>query len=246
MNQSEVIERHYAALQAMSGAVDPYHLTRLGHKYTGHYLSPGAGTSVTTPVAAGHISVAIALSKHTDIDDILAQLISVEPGQENSVDQLFDEKVLAGVKILDLGCGPAPLFARCTRGMGATVYTVDTAPVDAFEYHGASEELISAEKKHHISLDLGLPGALDQLLKETGGEFDLVTEACAIPNPDEYRFEGWRLSLPLLKQEGLYCKDHHMFNHIRCGERFCPNFNPIYREHSSKEQRCNQHSRLTS
>jgi len=127
---------------------------------------------------------------------------------ETGVKNLIENQVMKGLKILDLGCGSKPTFARAARAAGADVYTVDIFGADGFEYDDRKEidpEIIRYEIKKHIKLDLNDPNAVKILQERTGGNFDLVTEANLHTGGATAAFhEGKKIAWPLLKPGGIH------------------------------------------
>ena len=171
----------------------------------------GTSTIHNSPLASDQFAFALILSQHPLVlrsldDDFLdAESFDANP--------LRDAKVLEGMRILDLGCGYEPTFARSTRYLGADTFTADIIPASDLRYRSCMDEsFLSSEDANHIELDLGNPDALERLLDRTGGRFDLVTlahldtgtmykerEMYGPGNIQEIAFE-------LLKKGGVYYK----------------------------------------
>lgn len=173
-------------------------------KYTGIEKDIGVSTVYNTPVTAGQLMFALAMTRHP----LLYQMIQNQDVNKDNfnAEELVENKIMRGMKILDLGSSDRPIFARCCRYMGADVWTVD---IDTIEEHrfGISNQLLTPEIKkleieRHISLDLlRSDEAVDKINQLTGGNFNLVTEA-------HLRTDGVKtgksIGLALLKKGGVY------------------------------------------
>lgn len=179
-------------------------LSSFKEEYTGLHLPIGSSTAVNTPGAAKQLEFTLAFSGHPLVDEI----------PESDIDDttfdpepLREAQVLEGLKILDMGCGSEPTFARCARYMGADVYTVDTKTADNLRSNKRyfSDERKNEEEDKHIPLDLNDEGAIDQIIEKTGGEFDIVT--CSHLRREEYSPSSSRIEQiahALLKPRGVY------------------------------------------
>lgn len=168
----------------------------------------------------------LALSESPLIKEIVEQSESGDDTDGDNIDfqSLANAKVLDGKKILDLGCGYSPTFARLTRWLGADTYTVDVIPSDEFELNPLTmtnegdtpfqwtEKMKRAEKGKHICLDLRDKRALETILRASKGNFDMVTEAHLYSGAEYKRVEiyGPRdldiIVMPLLREGGIF---HH-------------------------------------
>jgi len=158
--------------------------------------------------------MALAMSNNPAMEDLLKKIKKGKVDWQNfNPEPLREANVLQGMKILDLGCGWTPTFARTARRLGADVYTVDVIPADEFylwnplDDKELLEELktsnprkynielqlikefdetrkIEAEK--HVEINLREPDAIARILQQTGGNFDLVTSA-HIDSGSEYK-----------------------------------------------------------
>jgi len=177
-NFSRFVERFTFGLQ--------YEL-KFGSEFTGiEGVDLGESTVINSPFTRAQLAAAIYLK----VDKELLEKIK-DHSQEINKDEWIRNKILKGLKILDLGCGPEPTFARSARRLGADVYTVDVLPVSEFgcgiwkgkeegwqkECDFFPEELQELEKMKHIQLDLRSKDALAKIIEKTGGNFDLVTSA---------------------------------------------------------------------
>lgn len=168
--------------------------------YTGVGNPLGISSCENSPLSANQFYCALSMSK----DPLVDALIKDKSIRNYNFDpkSLIEKKVLSGMKILDLGCGHAPTFARCSRHMGADVYTVDLFPASKFEeYDSIPTWLKELEIKNHIILDLNLEDAVEIIRKISGVDFDLVAEA-HLRTDGCYR--GKEIALPLLKQGGVH------------------------------------------
>lgn len=191
-------ELNYTKLDTLKGVVGT-------QDYTGHGKTLGVDSVHNSRLCGHQFLFALALSQHP--------LVWKEVQTEDHLDfkKLMDGKVLDGMKIIDLGCGYMPGFARCTRYLGADTYTVDIIPSDKFESYDLlfPDEYRKMEADNHIILDLNTDGALEEIIKITGGDFDLVTQAHL--NADtQYNgrfmacYLGRIIAKGLLKQGGAY------------------------------------------
>jgi hypothetical protein len=177
----------------------------------------GSGSLFNSPFVSGQLLMALLLPKpetsrpHPEVMNLLEN-DSIAPG-EADIEALRRAQPLSGLKILDLGCGEIPSFARAARKLGAEVYTVDVIPADAFksspEY--LSEEGREVEGKMHVECDLNSPDALRIIGERTFGFFDFVTEALLdVPTKiagragEVFSNIGRELSGALLKRGGFY------------------------------------------
>lgn len=150
----------------------------------------GVETMYNSPHQGSQMVMALAMSHDPRIEQILhaevAPVFNVRGPIKNFLEKWGG--VLNGLKIIDLGCGFTPSFARAARELGAEVYTVDVIPADKFDnYHTVNSfsnepipketEKMNVARKFHIQIDLAQPNALEKIIEVTGGDFDLVTEA---------------------------------------------------------------------
>lgn len=151
--------------------------------------SIGTETEHNSLYQSAQLIMALALSHDPRIEEVVQQ---EKPGPVFKIGILskFLEKwggVLNGIKIIDIGCGYLPIFARASRGLGAEVYTADIIPASQFQnfqpsgYNDKRDERELADhelaNKFHIQIDLDDKDALQKILDTTGGEFDFATEA---------------------------------------------------------------------
>ncbi len=167
-------------------------------KYSGLNERIGFGTTIINSSMTWHQFVfALAFTRHS-----LVKKIAEGNSSEINAETLVKNKIMAGIKILDLGSSIWPVFARCCRAMGADVWTVDKdqRPFD-FEPGYLSEEQKLIESQKHIVLDLEDKDAVDIIKQKSGGNFNLVTESQL--EADEF-MEGEKIALPLLKKGGVH------------------------------------------
>jgi hypothetical protein len=145
-------------------------------KYIGISGKLGDSIYYNSNHCAGQICMAMILSGH----DLVYQLLTQKRDVDNfNPEPLYKAQILQGMKILDMGCGYIPTFARCARKLGAEVYTVDLKSADEFKSekeHFTSEDR-ELEVKHHICGDLGNKSTINEIISLSGGNLDLVTEA---------------------------------------------------------------------
>ena len=116
------------------------------------------------------------------------------------------------MKVIDLGSGILPAFARCAREFGAQVYTVDVIGADRLvqDYLPTEGPARKMERDSHICTDLNARGSINLILEESDGEFDVVTSAKLHAWSD---YNGkivhapkdvWKIAKPLLKPDRPY------------------------------------------
>ena len=172
--------------------------------YTGRVNAPlGDGFQYNTSLASYQLVMSLAISRHSSIDEILADS-SISPENFDAA-KLVDQKVLRGLKIIDLGCGRSPTYANCVYHLGGNIFTAD---------YNAPNQIAFVTKEmedKHIQIDLDSQEAVKTLLKRTDGNFDFVTAATvltttkdprALKAPSDARLED--IALVLLKVNGLY------------------------------------------
>ncbi|MBX7148024.1 class I SAM-dependent methyltransferase [bacterium] len=129
----------------------------------------------------------------------------------SDVARLIEAQVLAGMRILDLGCGPDTIFARLARAMGAEVWTVDMLPPDRIGPEG------SVERAFYLQMDLSNRYAAARIYEATGGNFNLVTQAhlnsdaepvMEVPNLP-------RMASALLRDGGAYSGSRNAWINVR-------------------------------
>ena len=187
------------------------------------YNSIGGGTCDNTGWASDQLALTLVMSDSPLVHEIMKS--RKRDPEKFDPEPLVKAKILKGMKILDLGCGWIPAFARCTRALGADTYTVDVIPANRFSYwrdkvfedsgykidkNHQERKKLDAEK--HVKVNLKNKKALDIILQATHGNFDLVTSAHM---EDSGLYRG-RFYMPpdnidgivfaLLKPKGLYYK----------------------------------------
>jgi cyclopropane fatty-acyl-phospholipid synthase-like methyltransferase len=224
MNRVDQLRERYEKVKKI--IVDPFagefNIKYLfGEKYTGIGCSIGCSSTDNSSNQTKELAFTLSLSKSPMVEKLISdpemitffeQIYFSDESEESRsrlddiANSLAENKVLADMKILDLGCGDRPTFAYCARMLGAEVYTVDIIP--------GSRLWNSKEKgvvENHIQLDLRDPKALDILLDKTKGNFDLIAsasihemafaaEAAGRAAPPQYLNE---LALALAKDTGV-------------------------------------------
>lgn len=161
--------------------------------WTGERFGVGTGSIYNTQLTKTQFFISLALSNHPLMLEVSKLPIDTDGREIMPTQQLIDAQVLAGIKIIDLGCGHVPAFARLTRWLGADTYTADIISADTFEYDKFPDQnwparstsskrdfpdwLRNQDFEKHIVCDLRKKESLDLLLERTKGEFDMVTEA---------------------------------------------------------------------
>jgi len=152
-------------------------------KYTGSAeLGCGVGVNgstwddrvFNTACTAYQFVMALVYSKHP----LIKYIMSDESIKRSNFEPepLVEAKILEGTKILDLGCGLVPSYARCCRGLGAKVYTVDVIPVKHFiGMEKLSKEYRDEELKNHIQVDLNKKESIKKINSISDGNFDIVS-----------------------------------------------------------------------
>lgn len=204
MDKDKLIQRGDVLLSNLSGG-DLF--WEFDGSYTGAYGCLGYETAFNSPLCSYQLCYTLAFSNHKLINDLINKTHdNFDPAP------LAQAKVLNNIKILDLGCGFQPTYARCSRKLGAQVYTVDVIPAKNFEFEEKyfSNEDRKTEAKHHILVDLNSNNALEKIIKKSVGEFDIVSTAHLKSgwshknksySPPHYIDE---LSFSLLKTGGFY------------------------------------------
>ena len=96
-----------------------------------------------------------------------------------TVEKMVREKIFGDKKILDIGCGQQPTYARCVRELGADVYTID-ARTDADKFVKApsfSDITSEVEKAQHLKVHMGRTDIADIITQHFGDNFDIITSA---------------------------------------------------------------------
>lgn len=137
-------------------------------QYTGLGEHLGSGNVSNSFLAGMQFLYALALSPHPFLDD---------PERAKNVPELEKRQVLEGMRMLDLGCGHHPTFARCSRVFGAQVYTVDTFS-EGLMYFSPEEfapERREEEVRFHVRMRVD-NGNVANLARRIG-TFDYVSSA---------------------------------------------------------------------
>lgn len=171
--------------------------------YSGTDQGIGEGNSYHNSVATLHqLEYALAMTRHPLVREMASE--HFDPVKFNPR-ELVENKVMAGLKILDLGCGHTPVFARVSRSMGADVWTVDKIAADGFHCSDSfRSEARKSEIEKHIQMQLSHVNAkisAGLIRQKSGGEFNLVTAS----NLDSDGFAGGKdIAMLLLKKGGIY------------------------------------------
>lgn len=114
--------------------------------------------------SARQLIFALTISPNLEIAKIVDK---GNPGNSGAlIKQLRDKQVLSDLKIIDLGCGSGS-FAVAAKTLGAEVYTAD-----AVDLYRDRKALLNG----HVVINFNDKDAASRLQRETGGNFDLVTE----------------------------------------------------------------------
>ena len=141
--------------------------------------------------------------------------LSHDPGKVSmekvDMEILRENQILKGIKVIDLGCGHIPSFARCARAFGAQAYTADIIGAHEFAYFdGFDDGMVAAERQNHVQVDLRRDSSIDQILKSAQGHFDVVTssmlkdEASRYGKVIEAPHNVEKIAVSLLKPRGIY------------------------------------------
>jgi len=170
-------EKIITTIRGKYEAFDRYCFPAFDSKYTGlqeEYL--GGSHGFNTSEAAQQLVFALFVSAHPLVlklldSDVTPETFNPEP--------LREAHVLKHMKILDLGCGGKPTFARTARRLGADVYTVDVCPSNDLLFCPAlfSQSDRELETARHVQLDLNAPDSAERIVAVSGDGFDLVTSA---------------------------------------------------------------------
>lgn len=167
-----------------------------------------------SPFAARQLDFIFALKgDHPLITEFLSKGYQEQKSsQEEFYKKLIEAKVLSGLKVLDMGCGDRPTFARVARAAGATVYTVDIISSDDFDFNANKESFRRGESEFHIVQDLeDVGGSIANITQISGGNFDLVTSAHL---ETVGVFSGKEIATKILKKGGVYFSPHALDDEI--------------------------------
>ena len=164
----------------------------------------------SSPLTLHQVAFTLAMSEHELVQNLLNRPITKDESTKeiitmDDVRGFIDAKILAGMKILDLGSGYELGFARWSRKFGAVVFTVDVIPANEFEIKEGFLTPQEREKEiaSHIAVDLSSADAIPMIKNRSGGEFTLATEV----NLSASQFFGGRnIAEPLLKTGGIYAQ----------------------------------------
>jgi len=189
----------------------------IGSKYTGVGEVMGFGDYFNTAIAGHNLTFAMAMTQHPLLYEI------VEDGSishENfPFDRLVEARILEGYKVLDLGCGKKPTFARVIRQLGAETWTIDMLEARQFSRSGFDPRQKAIEEEYHIVLDINDQNAIDRVVDRTGNDLDLVAVAILSTVPGEgmryfspYEEKIRKLAMSVLKIGGVYLHDTSWLN----------------------------------
>lgn len=176
-------------------------------EHTGTSEPLGGGSKETwffnSKVTLWQFLYALAMTRHPLVKEISANEFDVTKFNEEI---LARNKVMAGMKILDLGSGPQPTFSRYCRAFGADVWTVDRSPKyrdvnQVYNQEFLPKEDSDLEDSRHITIDLNDKNAVDVIREKSGGEFNLTTESQLVAAGF---FDGGKVGLELLKKGGVH------------------------------------------
>lgn len=131
----------------------------------------GTGFYYNTQSSISQLAVALSVAPNHQISE-LAKRRDNPKALSALADELRQQRVLSGFKLLDLGCGEIPGLAIAAKSMGAEVHTVDGESIEI--RHGRWVDT-------HTVVDLSAQEAVAAIQKNTDGEFDYITE-CIIGN----------------------------------------------------------------
>ncbi|OGG57369.1 hypothetical protein A2853_02530 [Candidatus Kaiserbacteria bacterium RIFCSPHIGHO2_01_FULL_55_17] len=132
--------------------------------------SLGTGFWENTPRTVHQLAFAISISAQPTVGEFLK---NKDASPRDLIKAFRDNKVLAGLKIMDLGCGK-PNFALAAHALGASMYTADINDLDLRD---------KRQLERHIVLNLNQPDATQILFDGTGGNFDLITGSTVFGTP---------------------------------------------------------------
>ena len=179
-------------------------------RHTGLDEPVGGGDSIyyNTIMTCYQFLFALAMTRHPFVKKMIAPEFNPS---ESDIENLVEKKIMSGIKILDMGCGPKPTFARCCRVLGAEVWTVDNE--SDFRYYRPTlpKDQCDLEDQMHIELDLVNVQAVDIIRKRSMGDFNLITEAnLYLKSPSVARVQSKDIAMPLLKKGGVH-ENHRDF-----------------------------------
>ncbi len=134
----------------------------------------GEGSYYNTNMSVTQLWIVIAACGHPIIPDLLCW----KKWDKDYIQKLIDAQVLEWLRILDIWCGIRPIFARLSRALGATAYTLDKEPAESFKIHkDCDPEKHQEEKTHHVVVDLQHDTSAQVVHEKTNGNFDYITSA---------------------------------------------------------------------
>ena len=137
----------------------------------------GGETYLNTSLSLSQFCMALIMSRHPLIESLNAS--SKGFNFEKYFLELEKQQILSGLKLLDIGCGSQPVFARMSRALGASVFTVDRIGADKLyvidSKKNSKEQVV--EQESHIQVDMHSENATKVIKERSGGDFNLVS-AC--------------------------------------------------------------------
>ena len=172
--EEKMLEKRYQRLMSLfysnSGQVyvpssNPWNLSKE------HTL--GTEEVYNSPLSAKQFIFALAMSRHEEVDKFIDQKTDGETNPIAILDDLYEHQVLSGLKVLDLGCGVIPVFARMLRAMGADVYTADLVSAEEFKIRekNKSSQFVKIEQEKHIQTNLTDTDVIAVITSKSGGDF---------------------------------------------------------------------------
>lgn len=161
----------------------------------------GQGSYYNTNMSVGQLSTVLAVCGHPIIDDILRW----KKDEPDSIDKIIDAQVLDWLKILDIGCGLKPIFARYSRALGATVFTLDKESSESFKTNEECDQSKrDEEKEHHIELNIHNNSSPEVVYQRTRGNFDYITSAAIFEDWWMQTLSGMKIIQKNIKSGGLF------------------------------------------
>ena len=176
--------------------------------YTGTKKTLGRNTYLVFPYAARQLLFLFAEKGFHPSSHLIG---ANETAVADYIHVLKRKKALSGLKVIDLGCGILPAFARCAREFGAEVYTVDVLAAEMLvQDYLPDQRSKTLERESHIRADLNRRESIEYILERSDGPFDVATsaklDACS-DNSGELIFAPenvWGIAWSLLKPKKTY------------------------------------------
>jgi hypothetical protein len=139
---------------------------------TGHTLL-GQGRYYNSPISVNAL-VGVIINTNNPVAMRTIDDESIPKGRE-VIRKLREEQVLAGMRILDLGCGVIPGFALAAKALGAEVQTADMQPLPS---------KASALLDGHIQTDLSHPDAPSTIFEASNPPYDFINQGIIGHTPE--------------------------------------------------------------